>query len=222
MTPHFDQNKFLRLKYTKNCSTARNVFLLSCIATAVSLLLVATLGITFTFSAYMPVAFMEQGKFDYDVDNGVYTADELGISEQALIEYQESIDGTLSLVSSAIPAVIMTACLFLCWALAKKYPVFTIIAAVLYGLDTLLLIPDLISYYLPYDVRSGAFFVIYHAWVLYYLISGSISAAKLKKLPEPIEAVAVELPVEEAVPAEPIVSVAAEEAIALDDTTPEV
>lgn len=214
MTPHFDHNKFLRVKYTKNCAVARNMFLFACIITAVSLVLMALFGVTFTFSAYLPVAFMEQGKFDFDVDSGAYTAEELGISEQALLEYQESIDGTLSLVSSAIPAVIIVGCFFICWALAKKYPVFTIIAAVLYGLDTLLLIPDLISYYLPYDVRSGAFFVIYHGWVLFYLISGSISAAKLRKLPEPIESVAVELPVAEAVPSEA--------AVETNDTTSEV
>lgn len=196
MIPQFNYNKFLRLKHTKNCSTARNMFLASCIATAVSLLLMATIGITFTFSAYLPVSFMETGKFDYDLDNGVYTAEELGLTEAELVAIQDNIDGTLSLVTSAIPAVVIVGCFFICWALAKKYPVFTIVAAVLYGLDTLIMIPDLINYYVPYDLRAGIFFLLYHGWVLFYLISGSISAAKLRNLPEPIEADAVVVPAE--------------------------
>lgn len=197
MTDTLNQTEMMRAKYQKNYVTARSNLLLAVVLTLISLVLVATLGYYLTFSAYLPTNMVATGKDAMDIDNGVYTAEELGVTEEELSAYQEVTDGTFELVMSVIPAVVIVGFYFLCWALSKKHYVWMIVALGLYILDTLLMIPDLLSYYLPYEITGALFLVIYHAWVLYYLITGVIASVKLKKLPAPIEGEAVEVSVTE-------------------------
>lgn len=197
MTNTPNQIETIREKYQKTYVTARNNLLLAVVLTLISLVLVATLGFYLTFSAYLPTNMVATGKDAMDIDNGVYTAEELGITEEELAAYQEVTDGTFELVLSIIPAVLIVGFYFLCWALSKKHFAWMIAALALYILDTLLMIPDLLSYYLPYDITGALFLAFYHAWVLYYLITGVIASVKLKKLPLPIEGEAVEVSVTE-------------------------
>ena len=103
-------------------------------------------------------------------------------------------------VFGMIVSVVLIVLYFLCWLLSKKHPGWLIVALVLFILDIL----AMVGLFLLAEEASGIVDVLFHGWVLYYLIIGIISAAKLKKMPaeEPVvEAVAVEdQPVADPVP----------------------
>ena len=156
---------------------------------------------------------------------------EMGVADEVIAEYraelkvyQEETDGMLEFVVGAGLSVIIAAFYLVCWLLSKKHPVWMIVLTAAYVLDTVLMIPDLLSYYLVYDIRGLVFLSLYHAWVLYMLISAIIAGNKLKKLPAPIEGEAIEIPAAEEVIAIPAVeTVSAEEtASAESDNTTEV
>lgn len=156
---------------------------------------------------------------------------EMGVADEVIAEfrvdlkaYQEETDGMIEFVICGGLSLIISVFLLICWLLTKNNPVWMIVLTVLFALDTLIMIPDLFSYYLYEDVSAMLFLILYHAWILYALISGVIAGLKLKKLPAPIEGEAVEIvptvdtiaiPSAEGAPTE-------ESASAENDTTPEV
>lgn len=98
------------------------------------------------------------------------------------------------LVVMAAIAVVMLLVYLACFLLSKKNKVgWLLTAAVFFGIDTLGML------YL-YGISADAIFdLVFHVWVLYYLINGTINGFKLKKLPEdepaPAEGEAVEIEV---------------------------
>ena len=102
----------------------------------------------------------------------------------------------------------------LCWLLSKKNAGWMIVATVLFAIDTLLL-------FLAYEIQADMILdVVFHAWVLYYLISGVVANAKMKKLPPEELAPPVAPPAEAAVnpevPAQPPVMVINGEPVAME------
>lgn len=73
-------------------------------------------------------------------------------------------------------AFIVTGFYLLCWFLSKKRSGWMIVAAVLFALDTVVLL-------LLYNLSAMIIDLAMHAWVLYYLISGSVAAVRMKKMP---------------------------------------
>ena len=96
------------------------------------------------------------------------------------------------LVVMAVIAVAMLLVYLACFLLSKKNRVgWLITAAVFFGIDTLGML-------WLYGISADAIFdIVFHAWVLYYLITGVINGLKLKNLPEddpqPVEGEAVEI-----------------------------
>lgn len=89
----------------------------------------------------------------------------------------------------AVPMAIILGLYFVCWLCSKKRAGWLTFAAVLFGLDCLLL-----GFSLFLNLSAGAFDlfsiidVAYHVWVMISLIKGAAAAAKLKRMPaeEPI------------------------------------
>jgi hypothetical protein len=85
----------------------------------------------------------------------------------------------IALAIGVIIALIGTGSYLLCWFLAKKWRVFILIALILFSMDTIVYalvlanISDGISLVLGVAIR---------AWVLYYLVTGTIAWAKLRKV----------------------------------------
>lgn len=186
----------LREKYRNNYDNARKNALIAIILTAVSLVLVAVMEYSFYFSAYVPVSWMEEGVATYKMDNDLYTDEdlaEMGMSEDDIMYYrlglpyyQAETDGEMELVLKGGGALLVLAAFLICWLLSKKNPVWMMILTGLYLVDIGMMVPDLLDYYFVSDVRGGMFLILYHAWVLYYLVNGVISNEKLKKLPPPV------------------------------------
>ncbi|MBQ8382560.1 MAG: hypothetical protein IJX47_05065 [Clostridia bacterium] len=195
MNTAMDTN-MLRQKYQTNYDNARKNALLAIILTAASLVLVAVMEFSFYFSAYIPVTWMEEGTATYKMDNDLYTDEdlmEMGFGEEDILyyrlglpEYQEETNGTMELVLKGGGAVLIVAAFLVCWFLSKKNPVWLTVMTVLYVVDTAMMVPDLMDYYFTQDVRGAVFLILYHAWILYYLINGVVSSEKLKKLPPPV------------------------------------
>ena len=266
MNNTFEQTEILRVKYKNAYDSARKNSLFAILLTFVSIVMLL-FGVSFYFSAYVPVTLMENGVYAKNMDSANYTDEELiaegladevfaqyraereaagdkteytdqqlyelGVADQVIADfraelkvYQEETDGMVEFVINAGLSVIIAAFYLVCWLLSKKHPAWLIVLTAAYVLDTLLMIPDLFSYYLVYDIRGLLFLTLYHAWILYILINGVLCGMKLKKLPAPIEGVAVEVdPTVEAAPAEvaaPAESATAAEAAPVDtDNTPE-
>ncbi len=93
------------------------------------------------------------------------------------------------MMAGVIVAVISLLLYLLCWIFSKKRSGWMVVALVLFILDTV----AMAFFYILAEEVGGLLDVIFHVWVLVYLIQGIISGAKLKKLP----------PEEETVPEEP-------------------
>ena len=88
-------------------------------------------------------------------------------------------ENTTMLTTGCVIAAIMLVVYLLCWIFSKKRTGWMIAALVLFIIDTVVM--GLM--YLGLGEASGIMDVLIHAWVLYYLIVGVISASKLKKMP---------------------------------------
>ena len=73
--------------------------------------------------------------------------------------------------------IIMTVPYLLCWIFSKKRPGWMVAALVFFAIDCILL---LTMYYLSAVIID----LLFHAWVMFYLITGVINGFKLKKMPE--------------------------------------
>ena len=89
-------------------------------------------------------------------------------------------DVTVAFADLLVPivvGVILSLPYLLCFFFSKKRPGWMVAALVFFGLDCIYL---LTMYYLT-DVIPD---ILFHAWVMFYLITGVINGFKLKKMPE--------------------------------------
>ena len=83
------------------------------------------------------------------------------------------------LVIGILVAVIVLTVYFLCWLLSQRSPVWMIIALVLFVIDT----AALIGLCIINQDFSSILDILFHGWVLFYLINGVRYGLRLKKLP---------------------------------------
>ena len=126
----------------------------------------------FLFSAFVPFFLAYLG-----ADATGMFSDEYYATYYAPGEF-EALDISFLIVMMAI-ALVIVALYFLCWIMSKKHGIGWIITAlVLFGLDTILM-------FLIQGVAIDAILdIVFHGWVIYYLIVGIVSYLKLKDLPE--------------------------------------
>lgn len=118
-------------------------------------------------------------------------------------------ENTTALAVCAVIAFLGAGVYLLCWWLSKKHRGWMVVALILFALDTLASLGMLLL--------DGTMFIdlLFHVWVLYYLISGTVAMVKMKNQPEqpemPVYAEgAPEQPAEFAPPAEPVFEAPAE------------
>ena len=89
-------------------------------------------------------------------------------------------DVTVALADLLVPivaGVILSLPYLLCFFFSKKRPGWMVAALVFFGLDCIYL---LTMYYITAVIPD----ILFHAWVMFYLITGVINGFKLKKMPE--------------------------------------
>ena len=111
-------------------------------------------------------------------------------------------EDSLVLTVCAVLAFLGVGVYLLCWLLSKKHRGWMVVALVLFSLDSLVALFTLLA-----DV-SMIIDVAIHAWVLYYLITGTSAMVKMKKNPE-LAVEPAEIPMDEAAYA-PVYEVPAE------------
>lgn len=198
MTMNFNDTDLLRAKYQKNYANARANLLLATILTVASVIMVVVADYLFYFSALIPVIIAVTGREFQMMTNGSYTAADLGLTAEEY-ELMQTIDGNMILIVCLVIALLITAVYFLCWLLSKKRPAWMIVALVLYSVDTFFALPEILGN-LAVDPMGAVLMLLFHAWMLYYLISGLIASSKLKKLPAAVEGEAVVIPETEGIP----------------------
>lgn len=166
------QHKIYEQKY----KTSRMNLLLVVVFTAVNVLLLATNSdMYFLFSAFIPYYIASFGMFvcgRYPEEYYIDVAEEMVFLDNSAFAIFLVISVALSLLY------------LLAWFMSKKNRVgWLIFALVLFGIDTVaMLLITGISSELIFDI-------LFHAWVLYYLILGIGAHYKLKKLPPEEEVV---------------------------------
>lgn len=160
-----------RAKLTNIYNIARGNLLLVVIFTLINVVSAAFGSETyFLFTAAIPhyISYLGAllcGKYPSEY----YT--ELGIDAEDL--FPESF-----IIGFIVVAVIITALYFVFWLLSKKHAGWLIAALVCFSLDTIAMIW---LYGLAFEMILD---VLFHAWVLYYLITGVRAHYKLRALPE--------------------------------------
>ena len=89
-------------------------------------------------------------------------------------------DNSAILVISLFIALLITSLYLLCWIFSKKRSGWLTVAIVLFALDSAYLLFDIIM--APELFVDYLLDILFHAWVLYYLILGVKSGAEVKKL----------------------------------------
>lgn len=146
--------------------------------TAINLiLLIANTGSYFLFSAYLPYFFVDMGMYLCNKYPAEYYDEFFQPLETPFP------DGVF--YAMIVIAVVILLAYLLCFIFSSKKRVGWLIAAlVFFGIDTA-------AYLLLFGIDLTAILdILFHAWVIYYLVSGIIAHNKLKNLPEdaPIEA----------------------------------
>ena len=147
----------LRAKYEAQYVRARgNLLAMLLLTLANVVLMIAEAQVSFLFSAILP---------QVAVTYGWYLDAWLGGSTYTWIAYAIS--------------VLIIGIFALSYFLSKKHRGWMTAALVLFSVDCLVLVYWIYLGFMVEDILDIAF----HVWVLYYLISGVVAAAKLKKLP---------------------------------------
>ena len=165
-----------RALYEGKYNAARSNLLAVILFTLVNIVLVLTNSNTyFLFSAFIPYFIAMVGMELCGKLPAEYYA-EYGSMEPFF-------DNTVFAVMIGIAALFLVVYL-LCWLLSKKQKVaWLVVALVLFALDTVSML------LMSGDLSNSIIDIVFHVWVIYYLISGISAYKKLKDLPEEEEQV---------------------------------
>ena len=148
----------LRAKYDAQYASARaNLGAVVLLSLVNVVLMVLDAGVSFLFSAVLP---------QVAINYGWYLDAWLGGSTYTIIAYAIS--------------VLWIGAFALCYYLSKKHPGCMTAALVLFCLDCLVLVYWIYLGFMMEDVLD----IVFHVWILYYLIRGVVAARKRKTLPE--------------------------------------
>ena len=164
-----------RMKYESKYNVARGHLLLVVILSLVNIILLAVdASIYFPFSLSLPYYMITGARLICGMYPEEFYAELAEITgEPVMTEFLPSVVFTVVLVI----CVIIIAVFSLCWLLSKKKIGWMIAALVLFVLDTFYLLSMGLMVEMLIDI-------IFHAWVLYSLISGIVAFFKMKALPD--------------------------------------
>ena len=166
-----------RQKYEQKYNTSRLNLLLVVVFTLINVLLLATnSNMYFLFSAFIPLYITDLGMFLC----GRYPEEFYAEAELSGMEF---LGGSFFVVTVIISVVIALLYLLAWFMSSKKRVGWIIFALVLFGIDTVGM------FLLGGFAIDSILDILFHAWILYYLILGVYAHGKLKNLPpeeEPI------------------------------------
>lgn len=149
---------------------SRYNLLLVAIISVINLFTLALNGSYFLFSATIPAIPVELT---------------MPVSEEQVVVFAD-------FIVPIVIGIVLTVPYILCFFFSKKRPGWMIAALVFFSLDCLAL-------FALYDLTSVIIDILFHAWVMFYLITGVINGFKLKKMPEdePLPEFSTEAPAED-------------------------
>lgn len=171
-----------RLKFEQQYKMCRRNLLAVILFTIISMATLYLNGSYFLFSAWIPLlAFSVCAGYASISDGTVSAAEaaEYGYTPDMIEMLQEVGAGTWMIIGIII-AVVILAVYFVCWLCSKKHPAAMVVAACFFAIDCIAL---LTSFDLTMIVD-----ILFHVWVMYYLIAAIVASSKLKKLPPEEEA----------------------------------
>lgn len=159
------QREILEAKYKSGISNLLLVIIMSAVNIV---LLVANSNTYFLFSAFIPYALADYGMYFCGMYPEEYYYD---------MQNMEFLDKSFLVVTIVI-AIAILLLYFFCWFFAKKKKVgWLVFALVLFAIDTLSM------FALTGFSTDSIIDILFHLWVVSYLINGIVTYSKLKKLP---------------------------------------
>jgi len=76
-------------------------------------------------------------------------------------------------------ALAITSIYLICYALSKRWRFFILVALILFAIDAAVLVLDML---LTGEYFEYLLYVVFHTWILFYLITGTIAWLQLRKL----------------------------------------
>ena len=177
MAKAFTKNQLSQREiFEKNYNSSRTNLLLVAVITIINILLVITVSDTyFLFSAFIPF---------------FISLTAMAVCGRMPQEFYEEVAIELPLLDTSVFITMMVICAvivllyLLAWLMSSKHRVgWLIFALVFFGLDTLGML------FINGFSMDSAVDILFHAWVIYSLISGIIAHYKLQKLPPEAEPV---------------------------------
>ncbi len=146
-----------REKYLKRIQSGRgNLLLMAVLTVANIVLMLIEAGFNFPFSALLPQI-------------------AVSFAQEFSLYYLET-EEIICYVIAAVPILLF----LLCWFLSEKRPDWLWLGLILFLLDTGVLAYLSITEFAVSDIID----LLFHAWVLFYLVRGVAAIHKLKELPE--------------------------------------
>ncbi len=159
------QREILEAKYKSSVSNLLLVIIMSAVN---MVLLLANSNTYFLFSAFIPYVMVDYGMYIC----GMYPA-EYYYDVQDMVFADKSVFALVVII-----AVVIVLLYLLCWFFAKKKKVgWLVFALVLFAIDTLSM------FALTGFSTDSIIDIVFHFWVVFYLINGIVTYSKLKKLP---------------------------------------
>ncbi len=170
-----------RQQLMQKYNTCRVNLLLVILFTLISLATYYFNGTYFLFSAFLPLLFFAVGAEYAAIADG--SAQNISDYAPEAVETLSNIGAGIFLAIGLVIAIVLLSVYFICWLCSKKHPAAMVVVAVYFAIDCLALL-------INFDI-SAILDVVFHVWVMYYLVSAIVANSKLKKLP-PDEAAPVE------------------------------
>ncbi len=154
--------------YVRQYASSRTNLLIMIALTVISCVTLLTGDVYFMFSAYLPIM----------CTNLI----ELFVMERATSYMPQVID--ILIAAMVVVAVVSLIVYLLCWIFSKKHVGWLIAALVFFAIDSVVLLLDMVGVGFSTDMILD---VLFHAYVMYYLVSGVVAGIKLRTMPvEPV------------------------------------
>lgn len=120
--------------------------------------------------------------------------------ELALPMSEEEVVATSDMILPIVIGIVLTVPYLLCWLFSKKHPGWMVAALAFFSLDCLYLL-----FLASFDPLAVLLDILFHAWVMFYLITGVINGFKLKDMPEeqPLPEIGADSPIGDTPSADP-------------------
>ncbi|HCG36151.1 MAG TPA: hypothetical protein DER23_07395 [Clostridiales bacterium] len=163
--------KGTRAYFENQYKIARSNLLIMIVFTCISVLLLWFGNTYLLFSAYVPIVL--------SIIGSACVSDPASIVGEGYTEENLRLAGSFGAILCIAIIVIFLVLFLFCWIFSKKRPGWMMTALILFVIDSLLMVWDMMGAFRADMILD----IVFHVWIMYYFIIGTRAYWQLKKLP---------------------------------------